>query len=98
MVSVGSLLKPGGLCTVSVYLPTEQATVGVSHTGFEMVSVNRLCPVSVKTWQSLYGLSAVSACLQTTRPSVGGQSPTFASSCTRHFWEALELQFDDKEA
>ena len=98
MVSVGSLLKPGSLCTVSVYLPTEPPAEGVSRTVFEIVSVDSLCPVSVKTWQSLYGLSAVSACLQTTRPSVGGQSPTFASSCTRHFWEALELQLDDKEA
>ena len=32
------------------------STVSVFRTGFVAVSVYSLCPVSVKTWQSLYGL------------------------------------------
>ena len=42
---------------VSVYFPIERLTVGVSRTGFEMFSVNNLCPISVKAWRALYGLS-----------------------------------------
>ena len=33
-VSVQSLLKPGGLCTVSVYLPTERPSVDGQSTNF----------------------------------------------------------------
>ena len=33
-----------------------RSTVSVFRTGFVVVSVNSLCPVSVRTWWSLYGL------------------------------------------
>ena len=35
------------------------STVSVFRTGFEVVSVFGLCPVSVKTWESLYGLCSL---------------------------------------
>ena len=58
------------------------STVSVFRTGFEVVSVFGLCPVSVKTWESLYGLCSLKYVLK------AGS----CSACVNYmeFWEVRE--------
>ena len=46
-------MRQGGFTFLS---PLTHSTVSVFRSGFLGVSVNSLCPVPVKTWQSLYSL------------------------------------------